>query len=88
MQKKEVATVLVHLTHLLTLKMEKPKPIFNKRIFWDTDFNKLEYDKNYKSIITRVFDRGDIEDIRGVQVASPILKNAGSAKLDRGNRHT
>jgi nicotinamide mononucleotide adenylyltransferase len=47
------------------MKMEKP--ILAKRIFWDTNFEKLEYDKNYKSIIARVFDRGDIEDIRQVR---------------------
>jgi nicotinamide mononucleotide adenylyltransferase len=47
--------------------MKMDKPILAKRIFWDTDFEKLEYDKNYKSIIARVFDRGDIEDIRQVR---------------------
>lgn len=40
------------------------KPIFNKRIFWDTDFEKLDYDKNFKFIIERVFERGDVPDIR------------------------
>jgi hypothetical protein len=47
--------------------MKMDKPILAKRIFWDTDFEKLEYDKNSKSIIARVFDRGDIEDIRQVR---------------------
>jgi len=44
--------------------MEKAKPIFNKRIFWDTDFEAIDYDKSYRSVITRVFERGDVEDIR------------------------
>ena len=40
------------------------KPIFNKRIFWDVDFEALEYDNKAGFIIERVFDRGDVEDIR------------------------
>ena len=43
------------------------KPILAKRIFWDTDFNKLDYEKNANSIIERVFDRGDIDDVRQVR---------------------
>ena len=43
------------------------KPILAKRIFWDTDFNKLDYEKNANSIIERVFDRGDIDDLRQVR---------------------
>ena len=40
------------------------KPQFHRRIFWDIDFDKLDYDKYANFIIERVFDRGDIEDIR------------------------
>jgi hypothetical protein len=40
------------------------KPIFDKRIFWDIDFEKLDYDAKAHFIIVRVFERGDIEDIR------------------------
>jgi hypothetical protein len=47
------------------MKMEKP--ILAKRIFWDTNFENLDYDKSYKSIIERVFDWGDIDDIRQVR---------------------
>lgn len=43
------------------------KPILNKRIFWDTDFGKIDYDKSYRSVIERVFERGDVEDIRQVR---------------------
>ena len=42
-------------------------PLLNKRIFWDTDFNKIDYSKSWQSVIERVFDRGDIEDIRQVR---------------------
>jgi hypothetical protein len=44
--------------------MSKPLPIFARRIFWDVDFDKLDYDGKASFIIERVFDRGDVEDIR------------------------
>lgn len=44
--------------------MLKAKPIFNKRIFWDVNFENMDYDKYSGWIIERVFDRGDVEDIR------------------------
>lgn len=40
------------------------KPIFNKWIFRDVDFEKLDYDTNANFVIERVFERGDVEDIR------------------------
>jgi hypothetical protein len=40
------------------------KPIFNKAMFWDVDVEHLDYDKRTNWVIERVFDRGDIEDIR------------------------
>ena len=40
------------------------KPIFDNRIFWDIDFEKLNYQTKASFIIERVFDRGDVEDIR------------------------
>jgi len=42
----------------------KTTPQFQRRIFWDVDFDKLDYDKRANFIIERVFDRGDVEDIR------------------------
>ncbi|MBK8053569.1 MAG: hypothetical protein IPK35_09935 [Saprospiraceae bacterium] len=42
----------------------KEKPVFNKRIFWDVDFEKLDYDKRAAFVIERVFERGDVPDIR------------------------
>ena len=44
--------------------MQKQKPIFQKKIFWDVDFGKIDYDKNARFVIERVFERGDVEDIR------------------------
>jgi len=43
---------------------QKPKPIFHKRIFWDVNFEALDYDKRARFVIERVFERGDVEDIR------------------------
>ena len=40
------------------------KPQFHRRIFWDVDFDKLDYDKRANFIIERVFERGDVDDIR------------------------
>lgn len=40
------------------------KPIFNKRIFWDVVFENIDYETKKNFVIERVFDRGDVEDIR------------------------
>ncbi len=40
------------------------KPQFDKRIFWDVNFEKLDIDAKADFVIARVFERGDIEDIR------------------------
>ena len=45
--------------------MEKPsQPYFYKRIFWDVDPDKMDYTTKASFIIERVFERGDVEDIR------------------------
>lgn len=41
-----------------------PKPEFARRIFWDVDFDKLDYDAKASFVIERVFERGDVPDIR------------------------
>ncbi|MCR9016197.1 DUF6922 domain-containing protein [Aquiflexum gelatinilyticum] len=61
---------------------EKPKPIFHRRIFWDVNFDKLDYDAKPNFIIERVFERGDVDDIRnfrryyGDEKVSSALLNA------------
>jgi hypothetical protein len=42
----------------------KTKPIFNKRIFWDVVFENIDYDAKANFVIERVFERGDVDDIR------------------------
>ena len=51
----------------VTLFMQKTKPILAKRIFWDVNFDAIDYDEKWKFVIERVFDRGDIDDIRQVR---------------------
>lgn len=40
------------------------KPDLNKRIFWDVDFDKIDFDKHAEFVIHRVIERGDVDDIR------------------------
>ena len=40
------------------------KPVFNKRIFWDVDSDKINYRTKEAFVIERVFERGDVSDIR------------------------
>lgn len=46
------------------METAKPKPVFNPRIFWDVNFDTLDYDGKASFIIERVFERGDVDDIR------------------------
>ena len=46
------------------METPKNKPVFNRRIFWDVNFDKLDYDGKASFIIERVFERGDVDDIR------------------------
>lgn len=58
------------------------KPVFNKRIFWDVNFEALDYDKKSSFAIERVFKRGDVDDIRqcrryyGDEMISKVLREA------------
>ena len=40
------------------------KPNLNRRIFWDIDFEKIDFEKHADFVISRVIERGDVEDIR------------------------
>jgi len=61
---------------------QKAKPIFERRIFWDVDFDKIDYDAKYRFVVERVFERGDVEDIRqcrryyGDELITQVLLNA------------
>ena len=53
-----------------------------ERLFWDTDFSKLDPQKNDWAIITRVFDYGSWEDVKeviayyGWEEVKKVLQNA------------
>lgn len=40
--------------------------LFRKALFWDTDISKLDWKKQYKPIIRRVFERGDISEKQAI----------------------
>ena len=71
------------------METEKSQPLFDKRIFWDVDFEKLDYQGKASFIIERVFDRGDVEDIRqcrryyGDEKIREVLLNAKFLSLGR-----
>ena len=45
-------------------KKQSQKPVLQRRIFWDADFDNINYDRYARFVIERVFERGDVEDIR------------------------
>lgn len=61
---------------------DKEKPILHKRIFWDVNFETIDYDAKADFVIERVFERGDVDDIRqcrryyGDEKVSSVLLNA------------
>lgn len=65
------------------------KPIFDRRIFWDVDFDKIDYNTKAAFVIERVFERGDVPDIRnarryyGDDKVKDVLLQAKFLPLDR-----
>ena len=61
---------------------KKRKPVIDKRIFWDVNFAKIDYDAKARFVIERVFERGDVQDIRncrryyGDEKITEVLLNA------------
>ncbi|WP_342328930.1 plasmid maintenance system antidote protein [Pedobacter sp. FW305-3-2-15-E-R2A2] len=62
--------------------------LFRKALFWDTDMNKLDWEKQYKPIITRIFERGDsgekqaIIDFYGTEKVKEVIGSTSvSSKL-------
>lgn len=64
------------------MQQSKNKPVLNKRIFWDVNFEIIDYDKKGSFVIERVFERGDVDDIRqcrryyGDEKIAEVLLNA------------
>lgn len=49
--------------------------IIRKTLFWDTDFEKIDWDRHSKAIIHRVFDRGNEEE------KNEIIRFYGKSKV-------
>ncbi len=67
------------------LEQETPDmKIIRRILFWDTDFDKIDWNKNKKAAIKRIFERGNdkelIEIIRfyGIETIRKSLKNVNS----------
>lgn len=65
-----------------TLKQKTPNlKIIRKKLFWDTDFDKIDWAKNRKALIRRIFERGNDKEIReiirfyGMETVKKELKN-------------
>ncbi len=63
-----------------------------KTIFWDTDFKKIDWEKNYRSIIRRIFEYGDktaiteIKEFYGIDRIVSVLNTIKDGRLaDRRN---
>lgn len=71
------------------MNKEAVKPKFDRRIFWDVDYDKLDIDEKANFVIERVFERGDTPDIRacyhyyGKEKVSEALLNARFMSLSR-----
>ncbi len=68
--------------------MKLLRPYKSTKIFWDVNPEGLDYGKHSIFIISRVFDRGDVEDIRAcrrfygdVQVKQTLLNVPFLSKL-------
>ena len=48
---------------LNNIKIDPPKDVFRKMIFWDTEYEKIDWIKNKRAIIRRVFERGSSSEI-------------------------
>ena len=66
------------------LLKEQAKPnleLFNKLLFWDTDINKIDWQRQKRAVIQRVFERGTEAEIKeiisfyGEKTVIEILKN-------------
>jgi hypothetical protein len=45
----------------------RQKPFVNPRIFWDVEVDSLDFETHKKMIVERVFERGDVGDIRAAR---------------------
>jgi len=54
-------------TELLLKKQSKPNlAVFNKLLFWDTDITKIDWQRQKRAVIQRVFERGTEAEIKEI----------------------
>jgi hypothetical protein len=69
--------------------MDENRHIFDPRIFWDVDYENMDFSKRANFVIQRVFERGDVSDIRacrglyGDEKISEVLLNAKHLPIHR-----
>jgi len=74
-------TIFPNISYLRGMS-ENKKPVFNKRIFWDVNYEQMDLDNRAVFVIERVFERGDVDDIRqcrryyGDEKVTRVLLNA------------
>jgi hypothetical protein len=49
------------------MKNPAKKPALPKRLFWDVNPDNLDFDKKAAFVIERVFEWGDVDDIRSIR---------------------
>ena len=47
--------------------VKKIKEIFNKNLFWDTDFGEIDFEKNKEFVVSRVLLQGDLSDFKKIK---------------------
>lgn len=47
-------------------RIKKALPAIRKVLFWDTDFEKIDWIKNRKAVIKRIFERGTQKEINEI----------------------
>jgi hypothetical protein len=49
---------------------------FRKELFWDVNFDSIDWKEKYHFVIVRIFERGDVKDIREVRklYGDPLIK--------------
>lgn len=79
------------------IKLEKQKDQFQSRpdmnllrkiLFWDTDLDKIDWDKQYKSVIRRIFERGNYQEkkeILSFYGEEKVREVTGSITIDSDN---
>jgi len=47
-------------------KQMKELPEISKRTFWDVEISEIDFKESYEAVITRVFDRGTLDEVYSV----------------------